>query len=79
MTRGLLVEYALAIPPLVLSFEFNPKTLSRTRTITITTGSTPATRGGYDFSWPTETPRVAQGVSVSPETFDITILLDATD
>ncbi len=79
VTRGLLVEYALAIPPLVLSFEFNPQSLSRTRTITINTGNTPATRGGYDFAWPTETARVAQGVSVEPESFDITILLDATD
>jgi len=78
-TKGLLVEYALAIPPLVLSFEFNPQTLTRTRSITISTGSTPATRGGYDFAWPNETSRVAQGVSVAPESFDMIILLDATD
>ncbi len=77
--KGMLVEYALAIPPLVLVFEFNPENISRTRSITINTGSTPATRGGYDFALPTETPRVAQGVSVEPEKFEITILLDATD
>ncbi|MDX8391059.1 MAG: hypothetical protein R8K53_00570 [Mariprofundaceae bacterium] len=77
--KGLLVEYALAIPPLVLVFEFNPESISRTRSITINTGNTPATRGGYDFALPTETPRVAQGVSVEPEKFDLTILLDATD
>lgn len=77
--KGMLVEYALAIPPLVLVFDFNPKEISRTRAITITAGSTPATRGGYDFALPTETARVSQGVSVQPETFSIDILIDATD
>ncbi len=77
--HGLLIEYALAIPPLALSFEFNPQTISRTRSITVTTSNTPATRGGYDFALPTETPRAAQGVSMEPESFSVTILLDATD
>lgn len=79
VTKGLLVEYALSVPPMVLVFEFNPREISRTRTIEINSGSSPATRGGYDFALPTETPRVAQGVSVKPETFSFTILLDATD
>jgi hypothetical protein len=79
VTKGVLVEYAVALPPLVLVFEFNPKQISRTRTIRINTGGTPATHGGYDFALPTETPRVAQGVTVDPETFSLEILLDATD
>lgn len=78
-TKGILVEYALAIPPLVLVFEFNPQSLTRTRTITLKTGSAPGTRGGYDFLLPTETPRVAQGVTVEPESFSMEILLDVTD
>lgn len=77
--RGFLVEYALAVPPLVLAFDFNPQGLTRNRSITLTLGSTPATRGGYDFALPTETARVAQGVAVEPESFDLEILLDATD
>lgn len=77
--KGVLVEYSLMLPPLVLVFEFNPENIIRTRSITINTGNTPATRGGYDFALPTETARVAQGVSMQPEQFDITILLDATD
>jgi len=77
--RGALVEYALALPPLVLVFDFNPQTISRTREITIQTGNAPGTRGGYDFTLPTETPRVAQGVTVQPESFSIQILIDATD
>lgn len=77
--KGFLVEYAVAMPPLVLAFDFNPQSLTRTRSVTLTLGSTPATRAGYDFALPTETPRVAQGVSVEPESFDLDILLDATD
>src|SRR5512134_1704327 len=77
--KGFLVEYALALPPLVLAFDFNPQSLTRTRSVTLTLGNTPATRGGYDFALPTETARVAQGVAVEPESFDGEILLDATD
>lgn len=79
VNKGLLIEYALAIPPLAISFEFNPQSITRTRSITINTGDSPATRGGYDFALPTETARAAQGVSMDPETFSVTILLDATD
>jgi len=78
-TKGMLIEYALSIPPLVLAFEFNPQSLTRTRTITLRAGGAPGTRGGYDFALPTETARVAQGVTVQPESFTIEILLDATD
>jgi hypothetical protein len=77
--KGMLIEYALSLPPLVLVFEFNPESLTRTRTITLRTGNAPGTRGGYDFALPTETPRVAQGVTVQPERFSMDILLDATD
>lgn len=79
VSKGALVEYGLALPPLALVFDFNPRTLSRTRTIQLRTGNAPGTRGGYDFLLPTETPRVAQGVTVQPETFTIEILIDATD
>jgi hypothetical protein len=79
VTRGMLVEYAAAAPPLVLTFELNPQTVRRSRTLSIETGTTPGTRGGYAFALPTETPRAAQGVQVSPETLSLRILLDATD
>lgn len=78
-TKGILLEYGLSIPPLALVFDFNPKTISRTRTITVSTGNAPGTRGGYDFVLPTETPRASQGVTAQPESCTITILLDATD
>jgi hypothetical protein len=79
VTKGMLVEYAVSLPPTILVFDFNPVTMSRKRTVTIKTGSAPGTRGGYDFLLPTETPRVAQGVAVEPESFSFKILLDATD
>ncbi len=79
LTKGALVEYGLTLPPLALQFEFNPQSLSRTRSVSIVTGNAPGTRGGYDFSLPSETPRVAQGVSVEPQQFSLEILLDATD
>ncbi len=78
-TRGFLVEYAPNPAPLVLAFEFNPQQIARSRSISITLGNTAATRGGYDFRLPTEVARVSQGVSVEPESFDVEILLDATD
>lgn len=79
MTKGMLIEYALSIPPLVLVFDFNPRSLVRNRTITLQTGNAPGTRGGYSFNLPTETARVSQGVTAQPESFTLEILLDATD
>jgi len=79
VSHGALVEYGLSIPPLALSFEFNPQTIARTRTITVKLGSAPGTHGGYDFALPTDTPRVAQGVQLQPESFSIDVLFDASD
>lgn len=78
-TRGVLFEYGISIPPLALVFEFNPKDISRTRTVTVRTGDAPGSRGGYDFLSPLETPRVAQGVEMQAESFSIEIMLDASD
>ncbi len=30
VSKGMLIEYALSLPPLALQFEFNPENLSRT-------------------------------------------------
>lgn len=79
VTRGLLVEYTATLPPLILPFEFNPKSIDRIRSTNIKTDCAPGTQGGYDFTLPTDIPRVAQGVRVEPEIINITILLDATD
>lgn len=78
-TRGVLFEYGISIPPLSLVFQFNPQEISRSRTVTVKTGNSPGTRGGYDFVSPLETARVSQGVEMQAESFSIDILLDATD
>lgn len=77
--RGALIEFANVERPLELHFEFNPSSLTRTRTVTIGNRSSPGNRGGYDFSERSEVNRVAQGVEVNPESLTLTILLDATD
>src|SRR6185369_8549596 len=77
--RGALREYANTETPLELRFEFNPTTITRTRTVTLRTGGSAATRGGYDFQNRAQTVRAAQGVTVNAETFTVKILLDATD
>jgi len=77
--KGMLIEYAVSSPPLMLVFDFNPKTLSRSRTMSLNISKASGAQGGYDFKLPTETPRVAQCASVAPESFSFIILLDATD
>lgn len=77
--RGALIEYANVDVPLMLFFEFNPSTITRTRSVTIKTGEAPGTVGGYDFSNKAETVRAAQSVTVNAESFSVKILLDATD
>lgn len=77
--KAALIEYGFSLPPLALVFDFNPENLTRTRSVTLTQGKTAATRRGYDFKLPTETPRAALGASVDPESFSIEVLFDATD
>ncbi len=77
--RGALIEYANTPTPLRLHFEFNPASITRTRSVTVRTGGAPGTRGGYDFSDVREVARASQGVSVNAESFTAKILLDATD
>ncbi len=77
--KGLLFEYGLSIPPLGLIFDFNPETISRSRTVTIKTGNAPGARLGYDFTTPLETPRAAQGVELQGEQLSVVILLDTTE
>lgn len=77
--KGVLFEYGLSLPPLALVFDFNPKEISRSRTVTHRTGEAPGARTGFDFYSPLEAPRAAQGVEMQAESFSIDILLDATD
>ncbi len=79
VARGLLREYTNTGTPLELHFEFNPSTITRTRSVEIKFGEGQATTGGRDFHDPKEVPRVTQGATVKAESFTVKILLDATD
>lgn len=77
--RGALLEFTNGALPLVLQFEFNPTSITRTRSVTVRTGGAQGTRGGYDFMNARETARASQGVTVNAESLSVKILLDATD
>lgn len=79
VVRGFLREYTNADDSLELHFEFNPSSISRTRSVEIKFGEGQATTGGRDFDNPGEVPRVTQGATVKAESFTLKILLDATD
>ncbi len=77
--RGYLIEYTNTDNPVELHFEFNPSSITRTRSVEINFGQGQATTGGRDFKDPSEALRVAQGATVKAESFTVKILLDATD
>ena len=79
VARGFLREYTNADDPLELYFEFNPSTITRTRSVEIKFGEGQATTGGRDFHSAKEVTRVTQGATVKAESFTVKILLDATD
>lgn len=79
VTRGYLCEYTESDNPMTLHFEFNPSTITRTRSVDINFGDGPENSGGLDFSDVSEATRVTQGATVKAESFTLKILLDATD
>ncbi len=79
VTRGLLREYTNTDNGLELHFEFNPSSITRTRSVEIKFGEGQANTGGRDFKNKNEASRVTQGATVKAESFSLKILLDATD
>ncbi len=73
--KGMLVEYALSLPPLLLEFEFNPESLTRSRSVSFDGSALPI----IDFTTPGEGNRIGQAASATAETITFEILLDATD
>ena len=62
--KGMLVEYALSLPPLLLEFEFNPETLTRSRTVSFDASALPIA----DFVTPGESNRIGQAASAAADT-----------
>ena len=79
VTRGVLKELTKGGTPLELRFEFNPTTITRSRSIDIVFGKGDETTGGRDFTGTKELARVGNSATVKAESFTIKILLDATD
>ncbi|MEE8058710.1 MAG: hypothetical protein V3T17_12905 [Pseudomonadales bacterium] len=76
-TKGILVEYTLSIPPLILQFEFNPENISYSRSVNIPKPDPYVSRLG--FCSPQEASRVSQGAIAQKEKMTVKVLLDATD
>ena len=79
VTRGFICEYTDSAMGMELHFEFNPSTITRSRTIEFKTNDDQSNSSGRDFKSAKETPRVTQGATVKAESFSLKILLDATD
>lgn len=73
--KGMLVEYGISLPPLAVEFEFNPESVSRSKTVNFDSSALPI----IDFMTPAEGNRIAQAASVTAETISFDVLLDATD
>jgi len=73
--KGMLLEYAISLPPLAVEFEFNPESLSRSRSVSFDASALPTA----DFLSPGESNRIAQAAAATAETISFNILLDATD
>jgi hypothetical protein len=67
----------LAVPPLIVPFQFNPETIARRKEVSV---SNPPSRRGRDNAGDAERPPgEAQSVNAGPETIALDIRLDATD
>jgi hypothetical protein len=77
LLKGALVDAdPLAVPQLIVSFQFNPETLTRRRTIRI---PAPPSRRGREESTPEDQSLQVQNTVSEPETIAMDIRLDATD
>lgn len=75
--RGAFVEYGLSLPPLAFAFQFNPESLTRSRTATYTNAGADGS-GCREGSEAQQRSCLSQ-VQVQEETISLTLALDATD
>jgi Contractile injection system tube protein len=84
--RGAFVEFGISLPPLIVVFQFNPLTISRTRTASVEQPRTPRKRGAQNITLLQQVSldslkdvRGKQVIKVNEETLSFDIRLDATD
>jgi hypothetical protein len=76
---GLLIEFNLNPDAIVLPFQYNPETLTRTRGTDLTMNNTPGNGTNFAFATPMQTPRIMQGASLQEETLSVELIFSATD
>src|SRR5215471_6558765 len=85
--RGAFVEFGVSQPPLIVAFQFNPLTITRTRTARVNHPETPGKNraSNEDFIKRVSADKLfkdlrnGQNIIVAPQTLGFDIRLDATD
>jgi hypothetical protein len=77
--RGAFVEFGISLPPLIVVFQFNPLTISRSREATVDSGRTPRNLLKSVTADSLLDVRGQQVVKVGEEKLSFDIRLDATD
>jgi hypothetical protein len=77
--RGAFVEYGLSLPPLLFAFQFNPETLTRSRTANYTPAGADGSGNGCREGNEAQQRACLSQVQVSEESIGLTLNLDATD
>jgi len=78
-TQGLLVEFNLNPDAIVLPFQYNPETMTRTRGTEITVNNTPGMGTDFAFATPQQTPRIMQSAKLQEETLSVEVIFSAAD
>ncbi|GAB3764874.1 hypothetical protein GCM10028796_20880 [Ramlibacter monticola] len=79
LLRGAFVEYGLSLPPLLFAFQFNPETLTRSRTASYTAGGADGSGEGCRDGNEAQQRACMSQVQVSEESIGLTLQLDATE
>jgi hypothetical protein len=79
LLRGAFVEYGLSLPPLLFAFQFNPETLTRSRTASYTPAGADGSGNGCREGNESQQRACLAQVQVSEETIALTLTLDATE
>lgn len=77
--RGAFIEYGLSLPPLWFSFQFNPASLTRSRTASWQAGGADGSGNGCREGSEAQQRACVSQVQVSEETISLELTLDAGD
>ncbi|MCY0096583.1 hypothetical protein [Hoeflea ulvae] len=78
-SRGVLIEYTAASDAIILPFQYNMETMTRTRGAALKVAGSASVGGSFAFSTPMETPRVMQSAELEDETLSMELIFSAGD